>query len=152
MSHKFRTPLKIKTPGPSRWAAVFRVDTETEIWFLDLRNALPNFFYPVFCRLVNDTPIANYEIPSKIESLKEDQRLVKGWGDKFYWSGESRTFVVQLLHTYEYADRSENEQIFLSGESFVVSKTLLKQNILFLPNSDFKEVFPEMHPDRSRPG
>jgi hypothetical protein len=137
-------------PHTARWHAVFKVDRDHEIWILDLRSALPYKFYPVLCDLVNDKPIPRYAVPLTSEELMSDLRTLDGWGHRFFWSEKSQVFVVQLLLTFEPSSRpSEIEQVFISGSDFKTRKILKEEDVVLLPNSEFKEVYPEMHPDRS---
>jgi hypothetical protein len=147
---KFRKPPEVHRPQTSRWEAVFKVSPNAEIWMLNLRKALPYGFYPVFCDLVNDKPIPRYDIPLTPEELSRDSRLVSGWGNRFFWSETSKTFLVQLLETHEPSNRPDDvEQIVFSGSDFKIRKILKAKDIIFMPNSEFQEVYPEMHPDRS---
>lgn len=150
MNFKFRNPPKLDQPSSSRWKGVIRISTQAEIWFLDLRSALPYHYFIVFCDVIKDIAIPRYHISHQGESFIESGPVVKGWGDRFFWSDKSQTLAIQLLHTFEYSERTETEQIFLSGNNFNSSRTFTNQELQFLPDKDFREVFPEMHPDRSR--
>lgn len=149
MTIKFRTPPKMRLPESARWECVFRLPDEIELWLLGLRKASPGY-YPVFCRLNNDLPTPLYAVPLTSPELKSDHRVLKNWGDQFFWSKKENVFVVQLKNTFEYSNRLETEQVFFSGDTFEIQKILKNENLMILSKPNFNEVFPEMHPDRDR--
>jgi hypothetical protein len=148
MNYKFRVPPELSKPSTSRWFALFRINSKTEIWFIDMRNNLPNYFFPVVCDLQDKKPIPRYSISVEIEDFKKDHRLIEGWGDRFFWSEANKTFVIQISKTFEPSSRPEESfQIFLSGNDLLSIKKLEK--MLLFPNEDYLEIYPEMHPDRN---
>src|ERR1700722_15905912 len=145
---KFRKPPEIALPDSARWYGVIVFEPAMELWLAALRiPERPNAFHAGLCERQGRGAKPVHAIPKQ---LAQHGRTFDIWPDRFFLArGSELRLILQWCETFEYSRRIETRQAILGGPELTLLET--PSELLMLPNGEYSEVFPEMHPDRSRP-